>query len=444
MFDLSTSAIAVLLKLTNAICRNKPCAHQIVTIFVSVKSALAGLVLIIAPAAAQEFPPGVVDPYDAISDPVYSDPVFWWRMTNAPDNVFEPDPYFYWPEAVIFGPGSDFLPAANEGETSIPQADLEALASWAEERDTYALVIVHKGKVQFERYWQQGAPDAQTNGRAITRSITPMVLGFAVADGDLDLKDSIGKYITEWQDDPRGDITVRQLAQNSSGLEIAPSLGLEVIHGNKDLCLVYCGDVVRAALAYDKTSEPDVKFEVAQENMQLLALVIERAMGEPIQKILSERVWQKIGAADAAFQFDRPGGVARVMCCMRATPRDWARFGTLILDDGKWYGEQVLPEGWVDTMATPSLVNPRFGIGLWLGTPWVRMRTYWEGEPGVIPHVEPFVADDVRMMEGGGFRVIFTVPSEDLMILRLGNSQNPKWDHSYLVNTYLRTLWRDK
>ena len=203
------------------------------------------------------------------------------------------------------------------------------------------MIIVHKGKVQLERYWQQGKPDTLTNGRAITRSVTPTVLGFAVADGALTLDDPIGTYITEWRDDARGAITVRQLAQNASGLEVAPQLGLEVIHGNKDLCLVYCGDVVRAALAYDRTSEPDTKFEVAQENMQLLALVIERAMEQPIQDILSERVWQKIGAADATFQMDRPDGVARVMCCMRATPRDWARFGFLILNGGQWMGEQV-------------------------------------------------------------------------------------------------------
>ncbi len=406
------------------------------------RAVCASLVLSAAPVTAAEdtFPPGIADPNMVRDDPTYSDPVFWWRMTSTPDNVFEPDPYFYWPDAVIEGPVGPFLPTAKPGETSLPAGTLDALADWAEARDTYALIIVHKGKVQLERYWQQGKPDALTNGRAITRSVTPMVLGFAVADGALSLDDPIGEYITEWQDDPRGAIKVRQLAQNASGLEVAPSLGLEQIHGNKDLCLVYCGDVVRAALAYDKTSEPGSRFEVAQENMQLLALVIERAMRQPIQKILSERVWRKIGAADATFQFDRPGGVARVMCCMRATPRDWARFGALILNRGIWNGEQVLPEGWVDTMATPSSANPRFGIGLWLGTPYVAMRTYFEGDPGVIPHSEPFLADDVRMMEGGGFRVVFTVPSEDLMILRLGNSQHPDWDHAYLVNAYLQAL----
>jgi CubicO group peptidase (beta-lactamase class C family) len=267
-----------------------------------------------------------------------------------------------------------------------------------------------------------------------------LVLGFAVADGKVALDDSIGRFITEWRDDPRGRITVRQLAQNVSGLEVAPSLPVSVIYGNKDLCLAYCGDVVRAALNYGAQSPPGTKFEVAQENTQLLALVIERATGVPIQQLLSERVWKKIGASDAAFQYDRPGGVARVMCCMRATPRDWARLGALVMQDGRWNGRQIVPAGWVKTMAMPSARNPNFGLGLWLGSPYVAKRTYFEGQPGVIPQAEPFLADDVRIMEGGGFRTVFMVPSRELVIFRHGEQQAAGWDHAFLVNTVLRGL----
>ena len=150
----------------------------------SLKTVIAILMLSMAsPASGQVFPPAVADPNIALEEPIYSDPVFWWRMTSTPDNVFEPDPYFYWPNAVIAGSGGDFLLAAAPGETELPTDKLDALADWAEARDTYALIIVQNGKVQLERYWQQGEPDILTNGRAITRSVTPMVLGFAVADG---------------------------------------------------------------------------------------------------------------------------------------------------------------------------------------------------------------------------------------------------------------------
>jgi CubicO group peptidase (beta-lactamase class C family) len=251
--------------------------------------------------------------------------------------------------------------------------------------------------------------------------------------------DPLDKFITEWRDDPRGRITVQQLAQQVSGLEIAPQLPLTVIEGNKDLCLAYCGDVVRAALAYKYVLAPGSRFEYAQENMQLLALVIERALGTPLQTLLSERVWKPIGASDATFQLDRPGGVARVMCCMRATPRDWTRLGVLVAQDGRWNGKQILPAGWVRTMATPSPRNASHGLGLWLGNPYVPKRTFFEGQPGILPQSEPFLADDVRTMEGGGFRVIYMVPSEQLVIFRHGQAVED-WDHAHLVNVLLRGL----
>ena len=392
-------------------------------------------------AQVADLPAGIADPDRALSDPIYHDPVFWWRMSSLPKDVFEPDPYFYWPPAVISGAPKPFLLTATPRQGSVTPKALESASAWAQSHETYALIVIHRGKVQLEQYWKTAAADQLTNGRAITRSVTPMLLGFAVADGKLKLDDPIGQYITEWRNDQRGQIIVRQLAQNVSGLEVTESMPVTQVYGNKDLCLAYCGDVVRAALNYDRTSPPGTRFEVAQENTQLLALVIERAMNIPLQQLLSDRVWKKIGASDAAFQFDRPNGTARVMCCMRATPRDWARLGVLVMQNGRWNGQQVLPKGWAETMATPSSRNPNFGLGLWLGSPYVASRSYFEGKPGAMPQSEPFLADDVRMMEGGGFRTVYMVPSRELMILRLGQ-QVRDWDHAALVNTVIRGMKR--
>lgn len=399
--------------------------------------AALGLALLAVPATAADMPKGIPDPDKAIVDPAYHDPVLFWRVTSAPKDVYEPEPYFYWPEAKVEGRPTPFF---KEGRGAVPAAVLEEMAGWAEARKSNALIVVHKGRVLLERYWNGTTADTILNGRAITRSMPPMMLGFAVAEGKLKLDDPLGKYLTEWAGDRRGEVTVRQLAQHVSGLEVAPDMGMQIL-GNKDLCLAYCGDVVRAALAFDYARAPGQRFEVAQENMQLLSIVIERAMGVPFQTLMSERVWKPIGAADATFQFDRPGGVARTMCCMRATARDYARLGVMVAQDGTWEGRQVLPKGWVKTMATPSAVNPNFGMGLWRGAPFVKLRTYFEGQPGVIPQSEPYLADDVVMMEGGGFRIIHMVPSEQLVIFRHGPGV-PDWDGAWLVNTALRAMGR--
>ena len=93
-------------------------------------------------------------------------------------------------------------------------------------------------------------------------------------------------------------------------------------------------------------------------------------------------------------------------------------------------------------MATPSARNPNFGLGLWLGSPYIGMRSYFEDQPGVIPQSEPFLADDVRIMEGGGFRIVHAVPSQELVIFRHGSFVD-NWDTAFLVNTAIRGLQND-
>ena len=210
----------------------------------------AGLGLLAIGAQAADVPDGIADPDVALADPIYRDPVFFWRMTSMPKDIYEPDAYFYWPAAVVTGQPRPWLTVVEPGRTTLPSAGLEAAAAWAEQRKTNALIIIHQGKVQLERYWNGMKPDELANGRALTRTITPMLLGFAIESGKLGLDDPLAKFITEWRDDPRGRITVRQLAQNVSGLEVTPNIPPRIVHGNKDLYLAYGGNVVRAAMNY--------------------------------------------------------------------------------------------------------------------------------------------------------------------------------------------------
>lgn len=378
------------------------------------------------PPSASDPPPPVTPAEEAMKDPIASDPIFWWRQESFRTQAMEPPESFYWPNGHVDGAPGAFLPAAVEGRTSISPAALKSMEAWADGHSSRALIVVHKGKVQLERYWRGVSADELTNSRAITRTFTPMMLGFAIAEGKVGLDAPIGRYLPEWAGDARGKITVRQVAQNVTGLEHDFPTG--TVYGNKQTQIFYSSDVTRSALAMERVKEPGIEFDVAEVNTQLIALIIERATGTPFTEYMSQRVWKPIGARGATYQLDRPGGVARVLCCMRTTPRDLARMGQLFLQDGRWQGRQLLPTGWVEAMATPSERNPTFGMGLWLGKTSA-------------PQSEPFLAPDVRMMSGGGYRTVYIVPSKDLVILRLGYA-DAAWDNAYLVNTAIRGMRR--
>jgi len=379
-----------------------------------------------------------------------------FAMTQLADAGEWPDT-FYQPVARIDGGGAGaFFPAAAPGETTIDPAALEAAAQWAEAHNSVALLVLHRGRLQLERYWQGTDAGTPFSGRAMSRSLVGLVFGTAVADGRLALDDPASKYLDEWRGDPRGAITIRQLMQNVSGLaEIelesplpAPGAGpleravaLLRTAASRNTRLALGTDFGAAALSFPLEHEPGGRFAFSNANSQLLGLILERATGTDFERYVQQKLWAPLGAGVGEFYMDRRSGMPAVYCCFRATPRDWLRVGSLLASDGVFDGRPLLPRGWVEQMArSTSTVNPLYGLQVWSGRATRGRRGYVTGsQQGGVPHGEDFVAGDVVWMEGGGGRSIWAVPSQQLVIVRLGRASQT-WDGSVLPNTILRGL----
>jgi CubicO group peptidase (beta-lactamase class C family) len=363
---------------------------------------------------------------------------------------------FYQPVATIDGGGRGaFFPPSAPGESTVDPAALEAASRWAEANGSVALLVLHGGRLQLERYWQGQRPDAPFSGRAMSRSLVGLVYGAAIADGRLTLDDPVSRFIDEWRGDPRGAITIRQLMQNVSGLEEVPSDGASAAPGagpaaralawlrtaaDRNTRLALGTDFAAAALSFPLAHEPGGRFAFSNANSQLLGVVLERATGEPFERYVERKLWAPLGAGTGEFYLDRASGMPAVYCCFRATPQDWLRVGSLLASDGVFDGRQVLPRGWVRQMAgSTSTVNPLYGLQVWSGRARRGTREYLPGSGQGVPHGEDFLADDVVWMEGGGGRSLWAIPSQQLVILRLGRA-SAAWDGSVLPNTILRGL----
>lgn len=364
---------------------------------------------------------------------------FWYRWYTLPDDPGEWPASYYKPVAVVPGDPKAFLPAADSGRRSIDKDALEAAAKWAEEHNSAALLVLHNATVQLERYWQGIGPDSLFSGRAMTRSLIPPLIAHALADGAIkSLDDRVGLYLAEWEDDPRGQITIRQLLSNISGLE-NPALGGDPNPFNKNARLSLGSDFRAAALDFQLAHPPGTFFALSNANAQLLGAILESATGENYETFLDTRLWAPLGAGPATLYFDRPGGMPAVYCCFRATPRDWLRFGYALLKDGQIDGRALWPAGWVKQMTTPSAVNPNYGYQVWVGNPAGPLRPYIQDGDRGAPHGEPVAAEHVFFLEGGGYRTMYILPDQQLVILRLGYF-HPDWQTSTLPNLILRGL----
>jgi CubicO group peptidase (beta-lactamase class C family) len=119
---------------------------------------------------------------------------------------------------------------------------------------------------------------------------------------------------------------------------------------------------------------------------------------------------------------------------MFATPRDWARFGLLYLQDGVWDGERILPVGWVKytTTPTPRAIRGEYGALFWLNA----------GSPSnASDRMMASVPADTFFARGFQEQRVFIVPSKELVLVRFGaTSDKSAWNDDVFVAGMLAAL----
>lgn len=312
---------------------------------------------------------------------------------------------------LVAGGNSPPAPRVTPDLEQLDPAGLEAGAQYAGEHGSRALIVSRHEHIVFERYWRGTGFDTLADAQSFTRLLVALAAGAAVSHRLIAWPDEpIGAFIGEWSHDGRGEVTVRNLLQMSSGLAALRGVG------RRD-------DLAAALLQTPLARTPGATRIDQATDPQLLALIIERATKQRYAAYLSQALWRRIGAADAWLALDRPGGTAHADCCMLARQGDWIRVGQLLLRDGNYRGDEVIRPGWVTLMRTPAQSDPLYGA-------YVRVR--WQ--PAADREMP--AARDLFAVEGEGGNRLWVVPSLQIVILCTGAPQgrDTAWDDNHLPN----------
>jgi CubicO group peptidase (beta-lactamase class C family) len=274
------------------------------------------------------------------------------------------------------------------------------------------------------------------------KSVLPVLMQAAVEDGAINsLSDPIGNYITEWQDDPRGETTIEQMLWMSSGLLEYP---FSVNPFSDAFRWLFASNTTPVLLGTPLDWAAGEKFEYNNVNSELLGLIIERATGVPYTQYLQQKLWGPMGAAGAELWLDEPGGKVHSSCCLLAPTMDWARFGMLLLNEGEVNGRRLVEADFVRRMVSPSPTFEWYGYQIWLGYSRT-LNPRANKLAGGYQRTEPFLAEDTFYTSGYGAQRVYVVPSEELVIVRMGPASGrapvqPSWDNTFLVNTAIRGM----
>lgn len=241
---------------------------------------------------------------------------------------------------------------------STPMTWVESL----EKNYTDGIIVVHKGKIVYEKYAGSLKPDGLHAAMSVSKSFTGTLGAILIAEGVIDETKLVGEYVPELKQSAFGDATVRQVLDMTTSIQYSEDYNdpnAEVwkftAAGNPFRPADYNGP--RNYYEYLATvqkipgQEHGEKFGYRTINTDVMGWIISRVTGKSITELLSEKIWVPMGAKyDGYYQLD-PSGIAFAGGGFNLNLRDMAAFGEMLRNGGKVGRKQIIPAAAVQDIA---------------------------------------------------------------------------------------------
>jgi CubicO group peptidase (beta-lactamase class C family) len=278
------------------------------------------------------------------------------------------------------------------------------LDEYLEERSTRAFIVLHRGRLVYERYFNGGSREELETSFSVAKSFLSTLVGIAIEEGAINgLDEPITRRLPELHErDPRfARIRVGDLLSMSSGIRYEEG-GMP---WSDDAVTYYGADLREVALEDTEIEQaPGTGWHYNNFNPLVLGLILERATDTTVAEYMETRLWRPMGAeADASWSLDSEDtGFEKMESGINARARDFARFGLLMLRGGRAETGRVVPPGWVKAATADHSGYYGYGLGWWVAA----------GSRG---GQLPFVA------RGKYGQVVAVDPAHDAVVVRLGS-----------------------
>lgn len=284
-------------------------------------------------------------------------------------------------------------------------------SAYLDELETVSFLVIRHDSILFEDYRNGWNDTLTSNIYSATKTIVGLLAGIAADEGYIhSIDDPVSEYIPEYVKGKQADVTIRDLLTMSGGMdwdESYASLFSVTTHG------YYGNDLYELVTRLEVNEEPGVQYSYRSGETQLLAFVIEAAVGKTLSQYAEEKLWRPMQAErDAYWLLDKEGGDEKAFCCFHTTVRDVARFGRLMLRRGDWNGRRLVSEKYIGEAMRPAG---------YLKDQWGKDTLDYYGFQTWIMRYHGQVNPYMRGMLG---QYVFVVPEKDAIVVRLGRKRS--------------------
>ena len=282
------------------------------------------------------------------------------------------------------------------------------------EKRTRSLLVIYKDNIIAEKYDTGFDKDSKILGWSMTKSITATLFGILAKEGKYDINKPAP--IPEWKNDERKIITTNDLLHMNSGLAWEENYST-ICDATK--MLFQAENMGRVQLEKKAVYKPNTHWNYSSGTTNLLSYILRNqfATHQEYLDFWYAALIDKIGMNSMVVETDMAGNYVGSSYAW-ATTRDWAKFGLLYLHEGNWNGEQLFNKSWAKYVATPTNGSKGdYGAHFWLNA---------GGRYADAPK-------DLYSANGFQGQKVFIIPSLDLVIVRMGLTEDAKFDFNEML-----------
>jgi hypothetical protein len=245
---------------------------------------------------------------------------------------------------------------------TLPGSGFDRPISWSESllaNFTDGIVVLHRGILVHERYFGAGGPAQPHLLASVSKSFAGLIAASLVAEGSLDENAPVSTWLPEMVGSGYADATLRHVLDMTTGLDYSE----DYTSARADIAILARAagwapplpdtpDGIRAYLPQIKPAgRHGDTFTYRTCNTDVLAWILHRVTGQPLHRLVSERIWQHLGCEHDAYYSVDATGTEFAGGGLNTTLRDLARFGEMLRLGGRVGNRQVVPAAVVADVA---------------------------------------------------------------------------------------------
>ena len=264
-------------------------------------------------------------------------------------------------------------------ETFIFEGEEKNLQEYLDYFWSDGMIVLHKNEMVYENYWLGNNENKRHISWSVAKSFISALVGIAYEEGLIDsLDDPVTKYLDDFKETGYDDVTIKDILQMSSGVLFNEDYADYDSDINRFGRAVATGTSMRDfSKTLTREREPGTYMHYVSINTQVLGFLLQEVTKKSISQYLYDKIWNPLGMEDSAYFILDDVKDEFALGGLNATLRDYAKFGLLYLQNGRWNDNQIISKQWIEDSHSTDGIHLVPGERETSSNPWGYGYQWW-------------------------------------------------------------------